>query len=164
MARPDSQLPLLPSILDRLIDREPDVSTEPAWRQAQSLREFEISVLRDLEALLNTRQTRPDLADGSLEISQSVLTYGLPEFSSVGVGSAAERERLRVAVERCITRFEPRLREVHVTIRDPENEYDRALRMTIEGLLWVQPNPHAITFDTVLKPSQGQCTVTSRSH
>jgi type VI secretion system protein ImpF len=162
VSRVGSQLPLLPSVLDRLIDHEPGVSTEPAWRQSQNLREFELSVLRDLEQLLNTRQIRPDLQDDSHEVAQSILTYGLPEFSSVGVGSLAEREQLRLAIELTIRRFEPRLREVRVILHDLEHDYDSTLRLTIDALLWVDPTPQPIAFDTVVQPSAGKCLVQAR--
>ena len=162
MARVDSQKPLLPSLLDRLIDLDPDVSTEPAWSRSLTLREFERSVLRDLEALLNTRQIRSDLPDDLPESAQSSLTYGLPDFSSAGVGYVDERERLRKAVEDVIHRFEPRIKQVRVMLHNPENDFDRTLRMTIEGLLWVEPNPQPIAFDTVLQPSSGQCKVQAK--
>ena len=162
MPRPDSQDPLLPSLIDRLIDRDPDVSTEPAWRQSQNLREYEQSVLRDLEALLNTRQTVADLPADFGETSQSILTYGLPEFLSITAGSPHERERLAQAVQQVIAQFEPRLRQVNVHVKEPTGPHDRTIRMAIDALLWVEPNPLPITFDTLLQPSSGQCKVQAR--
>lgn len=158
MSRVDSQKPLLPSLLDRLIDQEPDVSTEPAWQRSQSVQGMERAVQRDLEALLNTRRAK-DFPEEFTEIQQSPLAFGLPDFASATVGYTHERERLRKAVELCIKRFEPRIRGVKVTLRQPENEFDRTLKMTIEGLLWVEPNPLPITFDTLITPSSGQCKV-----
>jgi len=161
MPRVDSQDPLRPSVLDRLIDYEPDVSTEPAWQRSQSIRQYELGVLRDVEALLNSRQTKPGLSEEFQQVSQSVLTYGLPDFTAAGAGNKDDFEALRIAVVRAIERFEPRLRQVQVIIRDPENDHDRSLRMVIEGLLWVHPDPVPITFDTIVKPS-GQCEVKPR--
>lgn len=160
--RVDSQDPLLPSVLDRLIDDDPDVSTEPAWQRAQSIRQFELSVLRDVESLLNSRQVKPDLAEAFYETSRSVLTYGLPDFTASGAGNREEFERLRGSVERAIERFEPRLREVRVTVAPPENDTDRTLRMAIEALLWVHPDPQPVTFDTIVSPMSGQCKVEAR--
>ncbi|HWA97549.1 MAG TPA: type VI secretion system baseplate subunit TssE [Pirellulales bacterium] len=162
MARVESLNPLLPSLIDRLTDHEPDVSTEPAWRQSQSLREFEAGVLRDLENLLNTRRTRYDEFESDSELSRSVLTYGMPELTSSGVGSPAEREILRRAVEDAILRFEPRLRDVRVTLHEPGNSFDRVLKMTVDGLLWVDPSPLPITFDTIVQPASGQCLIKGR--
>jgi type VI secretion system protein ImpF len=162
MNRVDSQLPLLPSVLDRLIDEDPSVSTEPAWQQSQSVRDYELSVVRDLEALLNTRQTLVHASDEAGELSQSVLTYGMPDFTSAGVGSAREREQLRQAIERAIRRFEPRLRQVRVSLHPPKGEFDRTLHMTIDGMLSVQPNPQPISFETTVQPSSGQCQIKPR--
>ncbi|HEY5313176.1 MAG TPA: type VI secretion system baseplate subunit TssE [Pirellulales bacterium] len=162
MSRVSSQQPLLPSVLDRLIDTEPDVSSEPAWRQTQSLREFEASVLRDLEVLLNTRQARPELARERGELSQSLLTFGLPDFSSIGIGHQTEREQLRQVIDETIRRFEPRLKQVSITLREPENALDSTLRLSIDALLWIDPQPEPISFDTIVRPSSGQCTVKSR--
>lgn len=162
MPRVDSQKPLLPSVLDRLMDNEPDVSTEPQWARAQSLRQFELGVLRDVEAMLNTRQSRPTLPGEFKEVSQSVLTFGLPDLSGSGVGSNDDCEQLRRAVELALSRFEPRLRQVSVRIRERQNDNERTLRMVIDAMLMVDPDPQPITFDTVVQPLSGQCKIESR--
>jgi type VI secretion system protein ImpF len=150
MVRADSHMPLLASLIDRLIDDDPTVSTEPAWRQSIGLRSYQASVVRDLENLLNCRQLRPELIDDGGELAVSTLTYGLPEFSSLGTGSPTERETLRRSFEDAIVRFEPRLRQVRVQLHEPSGPSDRTLKLTIDALLWVDPNPVPITFDTVV--------------
>ena len=149
--------PLLPSLLDRLLDDAPDVSTEPAWSWTQSLGELKQSVMRDLEALLNTRQTRTELALGAAkaEIAQSVLTYGLPDLTSASAASPEARETLRLAVEAAIRRFEPRLIDVRVRANEMADAFDRTLRLTVEALLDMDPEPIPIAFDTVLESSTG---------
>lgn len=159
MSRVSPLQPLLPSVLDRLIDHEPDVSTEPQWQQAVKLNDYRVCVLRDVEHLLNSRPPRPHLSASFHEASHSVLTYGLPDFTAVEIGSQEERESLRRAVEVIIENFEPRLREVHVELHPPANQFDRTLRMTVHALLWVQPEPQPITFDTLVQPSSGTCKV-----
>ena len=159
MNRPDSQDPLRPSLLDRLIDRDPDVSSEPARMRGQSLQSYKSSVLRDVEALLNSRKGRPHLDQCFKELRQSVLTFGLPDFTSILADSQDETSFLCQAVEQAIATFEPRLREVQVKIRDIEGKGDRKLRMEISALLWIDPEPMPITFDTIVKPLSGECTV-----
>ncbi len=159
MARPEAQDPLRPSLLDRLIDRDPDVSTEPARMRGQSLQAYKSSVLRDVEALLNTRKGRPHLDQSFRELRQSVLTFGLPDFTSTLAGNMDETNLLCQAVEQAIATFEPRLRDVQVKIRDVEDKSDRKLRMEISALLWIDPEPMPITFDTIVKPLSGECTV-----
>ena len=162
MPRDNPRDMLLPSVLDRLFDDNPDISTEPGWHRAQSVRDLMDDVKRDLEALLNTRQTRSDLPPEFEFASQSVLTYGLPDFMSAGAGSEDERAVLRLAVEQAIARFEPRLLQVHVSLVAPESSHDRSLHLLIEGHLQCNPNPIPITFDTVVQPSTGQCVVQAK--
>jgi type VI secretion system protein ImpF len=79
MKRISSDQPLLPSILDRLLDDDPAIQTEPPTGRAQRLRELKQSVRRDLEWLLNTRP-RGLLGGGKWpELSRSILNYGLPD-------------------------------------------------------------------------------------
>src|SRR5205085_952010 len=51
-----SDQPLVPSVLDRLLDDDPAVTTEPARNRSQMLRELKLSVRRDIESLLNARR------------------------------------------------------------------------------------------------------------
>ena len=159
MSRGPSQQPLLPSVLDRLIDHEPDVSTEPAWAQSQSLNDYQMSVLRDVENLLNARPMRTNLPEGLSEASRSVLTFGMPDFTTMGASGIEEREQLRRAVERTVQRFEPRLRNIRAVLHEAESRFDRTLRLTIEALLWVDPEPIPISFDTLVQPASGTCKV-----
>ena len=76
----------------------------------------------------------------------------LSDFTA-DVASQDDCEVLRRAVERAIERFEPRLREVRVSIRQRESQHDRTLRMAIEALLWIEPEPQRITFDTIVQSS-----------
>ena len=55
-ARVDPKKLLRPSILDRLIDEEPDRAVEAPGTGEQKLGQLRSAVRRDLEALLNTRQ------------------------------------------------------------------------------------------------------------
>lgn len=148
---------IIPSIVDRLIDDEPDVSTEPEWRWRQDVRELKDSVTRDLEALFNSRQTRADLLFNApdSQIAQSVLTYGLPDLTSTAVASQEACESLRWSVEEAIRRFEPRLFDVRVSLQEPETSYDRKLRLVVEAWLACDPDPVPITFDTVVESATG---------
>lgn len=160
MARTD-QIALIPSVLDRLIDQEPDRTVEPEWARAQGVYELRDSVKRDLESLLNSRQTRPELVDDGDELSTSMLTYGLPDFTSTGTGGEGEHDMLRRAVERTIERFEPRLKHVDVSVVPPKSSFERSLHLTINAMLWIDPEPIPIEFDTVVQTATGTCEVKS---
>ena len=158
MAR-TNQITLIPSVLDRLIDNDPDHSTEPEWARAQGVFELRDTVKRDLESLLNSRQTRPELVDNNDELATSMLTYGLPDFTSTGGGGVEEHEILRLAVERTIQQFEPRLRHVEVAVAPATSSFERSLHLTISAMLWIDPEPIPIEFDTVVQTATGTCEV-----
>jgi type VI secretion system protein ImpF len=158
-ARAGNDIRLVPSILDRLIDDQPTVSREPADNRQQTVRELEMAVARDLEALLNTRQeTMEELPSEYQELNRSLLTYGLPDFSAQSFAVEEDCNRVLRSVERTIARFEPRLQRVRVQLDAPRNQ-DRGLRFRIEALLRVEPSPEPVTFDAVLQPSTQQYVV-----
>ncbi|WP_010585389.1 type VI secretion system baseplate subunit TssE [Schlesneria paludicola] len=153
------QQPLLPSLLDRLIDEDPERTSDPLWRGSYRLEELREHVRRDLEFLLNTRHGRYDLLNQPCELSVSSLSYGLPDFTGVIGGGMEYNERVRLTVERAIRDFEPRLRNVRVEVRKPEFEYDRNMHLTIHAMLSVDPILEHVTFDTTVEASSGTCEV-----
>lgn len=151
MLRADHELNIVPSILDRLLDDEPGVSREPLYNRFQDLRQLKKSVARDLEALLNTRQEiLEELPSEFAEVSRSLLTYGLPDFTAFSLLNLQDRNRIRRALEQAIAAFEPRLTRVRVTL-EPPREHDRNLRFRVDALLRVEPAPEQVTFDAVLQ-------------
>jgi type VI secretion system protein ImpF len=137
--------------LDRLLDDEPGTSREPIPNRFQNLRELKKAVTRDLEDLLNTRQELlEELPSEFAEVSRSLVSYGLPDFTSFSLLSKHDRNRIRRAVEQAIANFEPRLARVNVTL-EPPRDNDRALRFHIEALLRLEPAPELVTFDAVLQ-------------
>src|SRR5436305_521075 len=103
------QLPLLDSFVH-------DEDT-PRTRN-ESLTRLKAAVRRDLEWLLNTRRTAPDLPEGMDELERSVYWYGLPDFSSVAVTSGPGRSDLLNEIQAAVNRFEPRLLQVKVIAVD----------------------------------------------
>jgi type VI secretion system protein ImpF len=138
------------SVLDRLMAVEEWPTT-----RSQSLRYFKDALKRDLEWLLNTRQPPiPELAEYPLA-KGSVINFGLPDITSLGLSSASDHGRLRKAIEICLRNFEPRLMDVRVTLEGSDTA-DRRLRFHIEGNMKLDPAPEEISFDTVLELSSGE--------
>ena len=88
MSNPSAKSSLLPSILDRLIEPKEGESADLGSR-GQSVRELEEAVRRDLQDLLNTRRTAIDGFPEDVELSRSLLTFGLPEL--IGLQSDCAR-------------------------------------------------------------------------
>lgn len=143
---------LVPSILDRLIDSEPRVSTEPQSARNYQPAQIKEAVKRDLEWLLNSKQLLADWPEELRQLEKSMLTYGMPDFSSSTLSNTAHQDRLRRAVEETVARFEPRLYRVSVTLVEGR-EFDRSLRFRIDAMLRVDPAPEPVAFDSVLQLS-----------
>jgi type VI secretion system protein ImpF len=151
MPRTDREPSIAPSLLDRLLDDKPGVSEAPGSSRTQTVRQLEQSVARDLEALFNTRREALEEIPADLaETGRSLLTYGLPDFTSFSLLGPEDRTRIRRAVEQTIAAFEPRLDRVRVSL-EPPREHDRTLRFRVDALLRVDPAPEAVTFDAVLQ-------------
>jgi len=147
--------PLVVSILDRLLDDEPGVSTEPARGRTQVLRALKQSVRRDLEDLLNTRTRCLAWPPGLKELKQSLVNYGLPDFTGADFGSANDREQFCSIVQAVIRQHEPRFKSVAVRLLDSVEPLDRTLRFRIDAMLRAEPAPEPVVFDSVLQPATG---------
>ena len=150
-----------PSLLDRLTDDAPASSSEAPRTRSQSLSDLKDSLKRDLTALLNTKRCEEEVPDEFAEASHSLLTYGLPDFSSYSLKSPTDQSRLRRAIEFAIRRFEPRLEKVTVTL-EPFTDTDGAFHFRVDGFLRVHPAPEPVSFETRLLPDSGHFVVGAR--
>jgi type VI secretion system protein ImpF len=154
MSRIDNEIRVTPSVLDRLLDFEPNESQEAPKTRSTSLRELRTSIRRDLEWLLNTRRHVETLDDKLEETPRSVAFYGLPDFTGLAAKNQGEQIRLASEIEEALRIFEPRFLDLKVTL-EPLNNTDREMRFRIEARLNVEPAPEPIAFDTVLQLGSG---------
>lgn len=146
---------MTPSVLDRLLDYDPQMSREAPRSQAQSIAELKRSVKRDLEWLLNTRHSGIEIPETLTEVNESMAVYGLPDLASLSVKNPSEQNRLAKAIENALRIFEPRFINVRVTL-EPLDNTDRQLRFRIEAHLDIEPVPEPVSFDTVLQVGSGE--------
>jgi type VI secretion system protein ImpF len=159
VARNRNDRPLLPSVLDRLLDDEPGGRREAAPSPSQVLRELKQSVRRDLENVLNTRVSNLTWEPHLSELNQSLLTYGLPDFSAANLGSAQDREAFCDLVRAVITRLEARLMNVNVVPLTAAEPLDRTFRLRIDAVLRTEPAPEPVVFDSSVEPATGDVQV-----
>lgn len=155
MAKRDATGPVTLSVLDRLLDRDPETRSEVPRTRAQSLRELKLGLKRDLEWLLNTRKTIEVAPESAQETVRSVYHYGFTDISSKSVLSSKDHSDLVREMETAITLFEPRLKRARVRMELQEGNF-RTLKFVIEGLLCMDPAPEPVRFDTVLELSKGE--------
>jgi type VI secretion system protein ImpF len=161
MAKIQTDQPLLPSVLDRLLDDDPAASRDPPRNRYQVMRELKLSVRRDLEHLLNTRRQPRPLPPGLDELERSLIAYGAPDVTGSGFGSSRGAERFRATLEEVIAQWEPRFARVGVSLieRGDGERTDRTLHFRIDALLKTDPAPEPVVFDSTFEPATGSVEV-----
>ncbi len=155
MAKPRIDQPVVPSVLDRLLDDDPSVRTEPPKSRTQVLRELKLSVRRDLENFLNTRQSCVSWPEHLTELEHSLANYGLPDIAGLDLARTRHRQDLQRLLESIIRRNEPRFKSVRVELLENTNPLDRTLRFRIDALLHAEPAPEPVVFDSAFEPVTG---------
>lgn len=155
---------LQPSLLDRLIDDDPQSRTEATSARFLSRAALRAAVLRELRWLFNTTDLNQQI-DATLypHVSASVLNYGLPCLAG-NFTSALDVDRLRAAIRQAILRFEPRIvaSSLEITLASDHRTADQPNRidLVIRGLLWSQPLPLEIALRTQIDLEEGGVTIT----
>lgn len=159
MTRIRSDQPLVPSVLDRLLDDDPAATQEVPKSRTQVLRELKQSVRRDLENLLNTRRCWTGWPDHLDQLGESLVNYGLPDITGLDLASHEEREDFCRTLEAVVRHFEPRFAKVTIEIQEDSEMIDRTLRLRIDGLLHATPAPEPVVFDSAVEPATGNIEV-----
>ena len=148
----DKKKKLRPSILDRLIDNEPHISVETEQNQHQHLMQLRNSVRRDVENLLNTRYRLIAPDDEYRQLENSLLNYGLPDLATVNIIDQERKNAFINDLKNIIKHFEPRFKSINVRYLDNPNKDDYTLRFRIDGVLYADPAPEIVIFDSTLEP------------
>lgn len=146
------------SLLDRLTRDRAPVRTVGA-HQLRAARTFRDAVRRDLENLLNTRYRCSSWPPALHELEQSLVNYGIPDFTGASFNDPNSQREFRRVIERAIQRFEPRLKRVKVTLRESGYARDRILHFRIDATLQVGRLSEAVAFETALDPTSNAFTV-----
>lgn len=142
-------------MLDRLTENADELSETRGVRAYEATRRLKQFLLRDLSALLNTRRAEQDF-DGSFEQSaNSVLTFGVTDFTSYNLNSSIDQERARQSVERAIRQFEPRLTGVSVSLEQPEPLHP-VLTLRVEAVMHPSYGSEPVTFEAALHRASRQ--------
>ena len=141
---------LQPSLLDRLSDDEPYKKVESRKKRVLSFQKLKLSVVRDLEWLLNAGclENTQDL-NAFPQIKQSVLNYGIPDFTGT-TATNLDVGTLEFMLRQRILAFEPRLLQRSLKVRVIKKEAHNTVIIEIEGELWSQPMPERLYLKTIL--------------
>lgn len=140
-------------LFERLVDENPAVQ-----REAQPFRIYDVagvraSVQRELARLLNTRCPLPGgVVD---ERDRTVIDYGIPDFAHMAAASGTDVQQLARTLERAITAYEPRLREVHVSL-EPARSNNAAVIGSISAMLVVGSVTEPVSFPLEASVRRGE--------
>lgn len=153
---------LQPSLLDRLTDNDPTNQNESREQRVMSLDQIRAAVQRDLAWLMNATalSTTQDLDDFP-EVASSVLNFGIRDLAGMTL-EGADTVSMEKVLHEAICRFEPRIlsHSLHVRVTaDSKKMNSRALVMEIEGILWAQPSPLRLLWNTELDLETGAVVV-----
>ena len=157
---------LQPSLLDRLIDNEPEKTQESRDQRVFSLTRLRDAALRDLAWLLNTTNlaAAQDLS-AYPEVSSSVVNYGMPDLSGMTV-AGTDVAVLERAMRQAIVDFEPRILHPTLSVRLEVNETQmshNAMTFLIEGELWAQPVPLRLYLKTEIDLDVGDVRISGQA-
>jgi type VI secretion system protein ImpF len=146
---------LLPSVFDRLADLSSQGADSQAWYDVAQLTRV---VRRDLEDLLNTQRSIPNLAVDFPFLSESVVGYGVPDPSTFALETPNGRRRFASELCEVITTFEPRLTDVKIELAGDQKDKFRELRFRVIARLAVESAPQLV-FESILHVPTGQFSV-----
>lgn len=164
MARIDKTKKLRPSVLDRLFDNEPHNQTERDLDDHQLLKQLRSSIRRDLESLLNTRFHIAEPSDEFPQLEKSLLNYGLPDLATINIIDIDKRNEFTRTLEKTLKYFEPRFKSVKVSFIDREDSTDRTLRFRIDAVIYADPLPEVVIFDSIFESVTRTVNVKEISH
>ncbi|BFM08567.1 type VI secretion system baseplate subunit TssE [Halioxenophilus aromaticivorans] len=143
-----STAPIVPSLLDRLIDDDPSNTTDLVKTPSQQMNDIKEAVRRDLENLLNTRLRKNDHLQKYAELKTSLANYGLYDFSQIAIESEDDQYLFAAKIRDIIQRFEPRFKNVQVEVVENGENYHRTLYIKIAAVLLIEPDPIAVVYDS----------------
>ena len=147
------------SLLDRLIDEDPKSSQEVPLTEHQKLRIVQQAVRRDLQELLNTRYRCVAWPPELDELDDSLINYGIPDFTAASMNVAADTSVLVELIRKAIGLFEPRLENVQIEPVIDRFYIDRTFRFRIRGVLVLEGQKQRVQFDSAMQSATGQFSV-----
>jgi len=139
-------------LFERLTDLDPRSQEEPEPLRILNRVALRESVRRELGRLLNTRCSIPTHLLGQQE--RTVIDYGIPDFSSFSPQSSNDQKLLAAIIGQTISAFEPRLRQVEVTVEGFLSS-ERALLVRIDAVLVVESISEQVSFPVIINNKTG---------
>lgn len=146
------------SLIDRLQQDKPRKGQGRHQPRGDEWKDVADSVLRNLDALFNTRQSAGAIPEEFSYCTSSLLNFGLPDLSMYSPANPADQDSIRLVIQQAIARFEPRLSAVRL-IPEPRDPLSPHLRFRVHAVLQSGAVSKQISFDTVLQTDEGRVVI-----
>lgn len=143
---------VLPSILDRLLDDDPDQPLDPPRSADQLHRALRDAIRRDVEAFFNTRRSAVPMLEEFEDLEGTILDYGVPDFVGKNLASPRRRQEFLRELEALLRRHEPRFKTLSVVPLGNADTAQRSLRFRIDAVVFAEPAPENLQFNSRLEP------------
>lgn len=107
---------------------------------------------QDLEKLLNTRNSLIERVKHLIEVNQSILNYGISDFSNKFSTTDNQQKLFCRELTAIIRLFEPRIKNIAVSLLEQDKTLMPILRIKIEGSITYDQESHIVSFESRIKP------------
>lgn len=138
------------SLIDRLIDDDPQGSSDAHESEDEAIARYKVALRRDLESLLNTKRPWLPVVDRYPGMDRTVVGYGIPDLSTEDMSVPAVRERVRRVITQVIREHEPRLSEIDIEM--DEGPTSRGMRLRISAVLNITQSEETVVYEASVRP------------
>jgi type VI secretion system protein ImpF len=140
------QAPLLHRLTDESIEQLIDTDKG----RYIHFEDLQIEIKSNLENILNARPFYFGAHKNLTELNNSVLNYGIPDFSQQYYHLKKHQKELCQVIRAVISHFEPRLQKTMVSLVENQEKNVRTLTIRITGVIVVKPEIHQAVFESNL--------------
>lgn len=134
------------SLLEKLLDSSLQIHHQTR-SSGDNFNDFCNTICRDLENLLNTKQSCCTVPAHFEQLELSVLNYGLPDLSRRNLESDAYTQQLCDEIEGIIQCYETRLKHISISMTEIDKER-RQIKFSLRASLSADLQEEYITFNS----------------
>ena len=127
---------ILAPLLGRLIDEQSPAHKPVIMNtRARQINLVLENIRENIELILNTRLIHLNWPKDKHELTQSIVNYGLPDFTHSYFANQDSQTQLLQEIRQKISIFEPRLNKISVVFLDNDADIERVLKLRIDAII-----------------------------
>jgi type VI secretion system protein ImpF len=152
MSDENSGSSILLSVLDRLLDDDPERPAELPLRGPALHRVAREAIRRDVEQFFNTRRRCVPMPEEYSELKDSLLDYGVPDLVGRNLANHKRRQLFLRELESFLRNHDRRFKSIKISPVGSVNNPERMLHFRIDAVLHAEPAPETMVFDSRIEP------------